>query len=153
MLGSGLIADWCVRRGISLVTVTMGFMLAFMASQVVILLEPGSLYLAAWAVFGMTGQAAVLAYPWLSPYFGVRLSGRSNTAVNLLMFLAAFIVQYAVGAIIDLFPVTPDGRYDPKAYRVAFSRCLPCSSSRSHGTCQPSRSTRGRGTGARRGMI
>jgi MFS family permease len=124
VLGSGLIADWCVRRGISLITVTMGFMLAFLASQVVIILEPSSLYLVAWAVFGMTGQAAVLAYPWLSSYFGSRLSGRSNTAVNLLMFLAAFIIQYAVGAIIDLFPVSPDGRYDPRAYRVAFGALL-----------------------------
>jgi hypothetical protein len=66
----------------------------------------------------------VLAYPWLSSYFGIGLSGRANTAVNLLMFLAAFIIQYAVGAIIDLFPVTPDGRYDPHAYRVAFGALL-----------------------------
>jgi predicted MFS family arabinose efflux permease len=124
VLGSGLIADWCVRRGISLITVTMGFVLAFLASQVVIVLEPSSLYLVAWSVFGMTGQAAVLAYPWLSSYFGIGLSGRANTAVNLLMFLAAFIIQYAVGAIIDLFPVTPDGRYDPHAYRVAFGALL-----------------------------
>ena len=124
VLGSGLIADWCVRRGISLITVTMGFLLAFLVSQVAIILEPNSFYLVAWSVFGMTGQAAVLAYPWLSSYFGSRLSGRSNTAVNLLMFMAAFIIQYAVGAIIDRFPVTADGRYDPQAYRVAFGALL-----------------------------
>lgn len=124
VLGSGVIADWCGRRGISLLQVTMGFIFVFLASQVVIILDPGSFYLIAWAVFGMTGQAAVLAYPWLSSYFGSRLSGRANTAVNLLMFLAAFIIQYAVGAVIDQFPVAADGRYDPQAYRVAFGALL-----------------------------
>ena len=124
VLASGLIADWFVRRGISLLSVMMGFLLLFIASQVLIILEVRSLYLVLWSVFGMTGQAAILAYPWLSTYFGSALSGRANTAVNLLMFLAAFVIQYAIGAIIDLYPVAADGRYDPHAYRVAFGALL-----------------------------
>ena len=35
-------------------------------------------------VFGMSGQLAILAYPWLSSRFGAALSGRANTAMNLL---------------------------------------------------------------------
>jgi hypothetical protein len=73
-----------------------------------------------WVVFGMTGQVAVLAYPWLSSYFGAALSGRANTAVNLPLFLTAFGAQYAIGAIIDLFPTTPSGGYSPEGYRWAF---------------------------------
>jgi hypothetical protein len=42
------------------------------------------------------------------------------TAMNLAIFLTAFGVQYAIGAIIDLFPTTPSGGYDPRAYQVAF---------------------------------
>jgi hypothetical protein len=52
------------------------------------------------------------------------LSGRANTAMNLLMFLAAFAVQYAVGAIIDTYPAAAAGRYDPAAYRFAFGAVL-----------------------------
>jgi hypothetical protein len=73
-----------------------------------------------WVIFGMTGQVAVLAYPWLSSYFGAALSGRANTAMNLVLFLFAFGVQYAIGAIIDLFPPTPSGGYDPRGYQAGF---------------------------------
>ena len=72
----------------------------------------------------MTGQAAILAYPWLASHFGARLSGRATTAANLLMFLVAFAGQYAVGAIIDRFPPTATGGYDPQAYRLAFGVLL-----------------------------
>jgi hypothetical protein len=71
-------------------------------------------------VFGMTGQVAVLAYPWLSSYFGATLSGRANTAANLLLFLTAFGAQYAIGVILDLFPTTASGGYDPRGYQVGF---------------------------------
>jgi hypothetical protein len=73
-----------------------------------------------WVVFGMTGQASVLAYPWLSSFFGAALSGRANTAANLVLFLTAFGTQYAIGAIIDLFPTTASGGYAPVGYQVGF---------------------------------
>ena len=77
-----------------------------------------------WVVFGMTGQVAVLAYPWLSSYFGAALSGRANTAVNLVLFLTAFFAQYAIGAIIDLFPPTAARRLRPTGYQVGFGAFL-----------------------------
>ncbi len=80
------------------------------------MLQLTSITLPMWFLFGMFGQVAVLAYPWLSSHYGAALSGRANTAVNLLLFLTAFGVQYAIGVIIDLFPSTPDG-YSPQGYR------------------------------------
>jgi hypothetical protein len=77
-----------------------------------------------WSIFAMTGHTAVLAYPWLSSYFGAALSGRCNTAVNLLMFGFAFFVQYAVGWVIDLYPQTSGGGYAPEGYRMAFGIVL-----------------------------
>ena len=71
----------------------------------------------------MTGQAAVLAYPWLSSYFGAALSGRANTAMNLVLFLSAFGAQYAIGAIIDLFPTGRGGRLRPAAAIRSASGC------------------------------
>jgi hypothetical protein len=73
-----------------------------------------------WLVFGMSGQVAVLAYPWLSSRFGAALSGRANTAMNLLLFLTAFAIRYAIGGIIGLFPAGAAGGYDPRSYQAAF---------------------------------
>jgi hypothetical protein len=92
----------------------------FYLSELAIVMQWTALNLPMWFVFGMTGQVAILGYPWLSSHYGAALSGRANTAVNLLTFATAFGVQYAIGAIIDLFPQTADGGYSPLGYQVAF---------------------------------
>jgi hypothetical protein len=102
----------------------LGFLAVFFVAEVAIVLQLTSLTLVIWFLFGMCGQVAVLAYPWLSTYFGAALSGRANTAVNLLLFASAFAVQYAIGAIIDLFPATADGGYSPAGYRWSFGAFL-----------------------------
>ena len=117
ILVSGAIADWFVRRGASLLTVMLGFLAFFLAAQICLVLEVRGVDLLVWCVFGMTGQVAVLAYPWLSSHFGVRLSGRSNSAVNLLLFMCAFAAQYGFGAIIDLYPPAAGGGYPAKPWR------------------------------------
>ena len=124
ILSSGAIADWFVRRGANELSVMAGFLALFLLSQVGIVLEVTDWNLLFWIPFGMSGQVAVLAYPWLSARFGTALSGRANTAMNLLLFLAAFAIQYAIGAIIALYPTTAAGGYDPKSYQVAFGLCL-----------------------------
>ena len=101
-----------------------GFLAAFMVAQLGIVLEITSCTLAFWLVFGMSGQLAVLAYPWLSSRFGAALSGRANTAMNLLLFLAAFAIQYAIGGIIGMYPPGAAGGYDPRSYQVAFGAFL-----------------------------
>jgi predicted MFS family arabinose efflux permease len=124
ILLSGAIADWLVRRGVSLLTVMLGFMATFFVAETVIVAQWMALALPAWILFGMSGQVAILAYPWLSSYYGAALSGRANTAVNLLIFLAAFGVQYAIGALIDLLPPASGGGYDPQGYRLGFGLFL-----------------------------
>lgn len=120
ILSSGAIADWFVRRGISELTVMVGFLVAYFLAQAGIVFELHEARLLVWFVFGMSGQVAVLAYPWLAARFGAAQAGRANTAMNLLLFLAAFAIQYAIGAVIELFPPAGEGRYAPRSYQVAF---------------------------------
>jgi predicted MFS family arabinose efflux permease len=124
ILASGAVADWLGRRGVDLLTVMLGFLAIFFVAEIAIVLQLTSLTLVIWFLFGMCGQVAVLAYPWLSTYFGAALSGRANTAVNLLLFSSPFAVQYAIGAIIDLLPDTADGGYSPAGYRRSFGAFL-----------------------------
>jgi predicted MFS family arabinose efflux permease len=120
ILGSGVIADWFARRGFSELAVMTGFLLAFVIAQLGIVLEITEYSLLFWLIFGMSGQLAILAYPWLSRRFGAALSGRANTAMNLLIFLAAFAIQYAIGGIIGMYPPSASGGYDPSSYQAAF---------------------------------
>lgn len=120
----GAVADWFARRGFSLIGVMLGFMVLYLVAQVVIVLQLTDYALVCWLVFGMSGQVAVLAYPWLATYFGATLTGRAHTAVNLMIFGCAFVVQYAIGVIIELYPQPTPETYDPASYKTAFGAFL-----------------------------
>ena len=118
ILGTGAIADRMLRRGISTLDVMMVFVAAFLTAELMIITNV--VVLPAWLLFGMLGQVVVLAFPWLSGYFGAQLSGRANAAMNLMIFATAFFAQWAMGAIIDLFPLTVSGGFPLVAYQTAF---------------------------------
>ncbi|MGF1649769.1 MAG: nitrate/nitrite transporter [Hyphomicrobiaceae bacterium] len=120
VLASGAVADWLQRRGVSLLTTMLAFLIVFFGAQIAIILELTAYNALIWFAFGMCGQVAVLGYPWLAQHFGSELAGRSNAGVNVMMFGAAFFIQYAIGIIIDMSPQSATGGYPPDAYRAAF---------------------------------
>lgn len=124
ILTSGVVADRLVRRGVGLLTVMIGFLAAFMLSEAAIILFPTAAMVPVWIVFGMTGQTAILAYPWLSSHFGSAMAGRVNTAANLGIFVTAFAAQSLIGAVIGAFPPDAAGHYPAEAYRLAFGLFL-----------------------------
>jgi predicted MFS family arabinose efflux permease len=124
ILMTGVVADRLARRGVHVLDVLLGFVTAFVIAQSVILFGRSPLMMPAWIFFGMLGQVAILAYPWLSKHFGAARSGRANTAMNLLIFAAAFVLQWGIGRIIDLYPKPPGGGYAPEAYRAGFGVCI-----------------------------
>jgi predicted MFS family arabinose efflux permease len=118
ILGTGALTDWFSRRGVSSLDVMLGFMVAFITAQVCIVLDVARL--PAWLLFGMLGQVAVLAFPWIATYYGAAMSGRANAAMNLIIFGTAFVAQWTIGRIIDLFPRTAAGGFPLEAYQAAF---------------------------------
>ena len=70
------------------------------------------------AVYGFCAISAALAYAVLTPLFPPEMTGRVNTASNVLMFGISFAFQWGIGAVLRLYPVT-DGRYAPEGYATA----------------------------------
>ena len=125
ILLTGFVADWCVRRGMKLLSVMMFFLLVYIASQIGIVLGVTNAFmLPMWFIFGMLGQVVVLAFPWFASHFGAAQSGKAQTAVNLVIFGSAFALQYVIGAIIEQFQTTAAGSYDPLSFQVAFGATL-----------------------------
>ena len=120
ILLGGWIADRLGRRGVSLLTVMSGLLVLFILSGIPMILGLDRLSPFAWVVFAAGGQWGIIAYPWLAAFYGKDLSSRAQTGVNLGIFLFAFLLQFAVGWIIDLFPPTAAGGYEPFAYQIAF---------------------------------
>lgn len=129
MLGAGAVADLLERRGIGLMWVVAAGALLFQVSQIGILVGPGTFgaggaTIALWCLFAATGQVPVLGYVHLSRHFGPSRAGRANTAINLVVFLGAFGLQWLVGPIVDLWPANPAGGHGEAAYRAGFATVL-----------------------------
>lgn len=120
----GNLASRLARIGIPLTRSLTGGLLMFMLVQLGIALELTRLSLPLWLLFGFFGSSSILAYPLLSQHFPPELSGRVNTSINLLVFSMAFVAQWAIGAIINLWPETAGGGYDPQGYQSAFGLLL-----------------------------
>ncbi len=120
----GSLAERLSRSGISVLTTAVTGMVLFMGVQVMVLAGPVRWALPMWVLFGFFGTSGIIAYAALSQRFPVQLSGRVTTAVNLLVFIAAFLGQWAIGAIIGQWPVGADGKYALAGYRSGFSVML-----------------------------
>ncbi len=123
-IGLGLLAKKLARVGISLLTMAVAGMGLFMATQAIIILGFGDNSILPWIYFGFFGTSGIIAYASLSQSFPSHLSGRVTTGVNLLVFLMAFAGQWAIGAIIDLWPIGADGSYALAGYQAGFTIML-----------------------------
>ena len=58
--------------------------------------------------------------PPLIELFPPEMTGRLNTASNVLMFTFSFLFQWGIGAVLRNFPVI-DGRFAAEGYTIAFA--------------------------------
>jgi MFS family permease len=117
---SGAIADRLGRRGIPPMIVAATGMIAFICVQALMILAFPSFTTISWLLFGFFGAFCILPYAVISQYFPVRLTGRATTALNLLVFMAAFAAQWGIGIIINQWPVTATGSYAVEGYQAGF---------------------------------
>ena len=120
----GSTAERLNRRGVNIMTTSISGMGVFLTVQFLLLFCPISIAKPLWLMFGFFGTSGIIAYAALSQSFPVQLSGRVTTAVNLLVFIAAFAGQWAIGAIIGMWPHGDGGSYAPQGFTVGFGIML-----------------------------
>ena len=120
MVATGVVADGFARIGVGPIRVVGLAAFVLLVPLVLLILEvhPDGYWV--WALFGLLSNLTIVVYPAISAHFTVRYAGRAMTGLNLLLFLGAFVLQYLVGAIIDLWPSMPGGGYHPQGYQTAF---------------------------------
>ena len=115
----GTIADRMRRRGVGPQGVlAVAAALMIMAQLALILRLPLPTFLP-WSVVAVFGSAAVLGYAVLTEYFPKELVGRANSALSVLHFGWAFVIQCATGLVVEQW-LSQDGHYPAIAYQVAF---------------------------------
>jgi sugar phosphate permease len=120
----GTAAERLSRRGVRPQSIAFLGMLSFMLMLLLITLELTAWTVPLWVLFGFFGTSGILPYAVLSQSFPPQLSARVTTALNLLVFVAAFAAQWGIGAVIEHWPVAAGAGYAPAGYRAAFGLML-----------------------------
>jgi MFS family permease len=79
---------------------SLGFGLAVVALAAIFLRIPGGYVW--WTLYGLGTSVNVLAFAVLNEGFGRDLAGRSNTALNLMMFGGSFLMQWGIGVVAEI---------------------------------------------------
>ena len=122
-LSIGTLAYRLNRLGIPSVVVAIVGMVVLMVLQLMVALGYTGAALPLWVGFGFFGTAGNLSYAILSQAFPAGLAGRVNTALNLLVFVGAFVMQWGLGAVIGRWPGATGG-YTAGGYGTAFGLVL-----------------------------
>lgn len=119
----GTIADTFIRRGMRALTLykiqtTIGIVIFALAA-----FSEGTAGVVLWGLYFLIGGGGALVLGTLARRFPAHLMGRVNTGTNVVLFSLAFGFQWAIGAVLDLWPVV-DGRYAAAGYHTAFAGML-----------------------------
>jgi predicted MFS family arabinose efflux permease len=75
-----------------------------------------------WFTLGLVFSVGNLAYALLQRHYAAGLAGRVNTALNLMVFVGAFCIQWGFGAAVDALQA---GGYAPRAaYQITLGSLL-----------------------------
>ena len=118
----GFFATRLVRHGISLERIYRSAMIVAVALLALISCLPelaGDLF---WPILGICFSLSNIAYSLVAQAFPAALSGRANTALNLLVFAGAFGLQWGIGVLVGTLQGA--GWAGDAAFRAAFFTLL-----------------------------
>ena len=121
---AGFVAGRLQRMGIGSTPFVAVAVALFLGAQALLAAEIVSLAWVCWMAFGLFGVAPIVCYARLTEHFPKDLAGRVVTALNVLVFAAAFLLQYATGWVIELWPAAASGSYAREGYQAAFACVL-----------------------------
>ena len=119
LLLTGVIADRLRRTRIQAVHVFGGGVLMLMGIQVLLAFGVTAGLSVIWFLFGLLSSATYLSYAAQTQHFSAALTGRAITAMNGFLFVLAFVCQWGIGGVIELFPATAEGGYSKSAHATA----------------------------------
>lgn len=121
---NAVLSELAARRRLSLERLTVALVIVFLAAQslIVFRFDPRAAW--PWVAFGIFANGVIFCYPILAGRLPLAYSGRANTSANFVSFSGAFLGQYLIGWVMDLFPRQQGGGYAAAAYDYAFGSLL-----------------------------
>ncbi len=117
---TGAIAGRLARHGVATLQVAMWFTALYLLVQAGLIWGPLAWATPMWCLFGYFGTCGILFFAHLVREFPAALAGRAITGVNLFLFGGAFLAQWGMGEVIELWPAATAGSYSRPGYQMAF---------------------------------
>ena len=125
-LSSGLVASRVQAAGRDPMIVPFLGIAGMALAQAALMTGPTDIVLlhALWFAFAAVGSCGPVAYALLAQRFPPALTARVTTAMNGSMLALVFVLQSVIGLILDLWPRTAAGGWDPAGYAWALGLTL-----------------------------
>jgi len=109
-----VVTNHLVRAGVALTKIMMGGYLVHSAMVPLIIFVPPAWAAPIWLAYALLGSFAPLSYPVLGALYPASQTGRVHTALNFLVFVFAFGLQWGYGVVVEaLIPsLGVEGAYD-----------------------------------------
>jgi predicted MFS family arabinose efflux permease len=126
MLG-GLVVGWVASRaqahGWPPIVVPALCTGGLVIAQLGLMLQPQSwaAVTALWVLFAFCGTGGPAGYIAVGQLFPVEQTARVSTAINTLTLAGAFLLQWVIGAMLDLWPRNASGGWDAQGYTAALA--------------------------------
>ena len=117
----GMITEWAGRRGIAPMRVAGCGLVLFMLVQLAFVVNYKPSYQLLSVLFTLVGSITGIEYAIVAQSMPSSLTGRAATCLNLLIFVAAFLVQAGFGQVLALWDAAPGAHYPAEAYQAAFA--------------------------------
>jgi MFS family permease len=117
----GQVASRAQARGYPAILVPALCIAGLLAAQIGLALQPtgAAAVTLLWVAFAFFASGGATGYVAVGQMFPPEQMGRVSTATNSLTLGGAFLLQSAIGWILDLWPRTAAGGWDPKGYSAA----------------------------------
>lgn len=116
----GVVTDMLARFRIPLLAVALFGMAWYVASLAAMALGVVAIPNLLAASFGFAGASTALCYVVVAQSVPPTMSGRATTSLNLIIFAAAFALQWGLGAVINLWPKVGAG-WPAQAHQLALA--------------------------------
>lgn len=123
MLVNGTLSDLLTGFGIPLAAVLLAGTLGMLLAILTLSFAWAAAAWWPWVLLGYTGNIGALGYPLLSRRFPDNVSARVMSVLAMTNFLLAFLLQFALGILLDRWPRSVTGAYPPEAYQTALLLC------------------------------
>lgn len=120
---TGSLASRAERAGLPAVLVPIVALVGVVAVQAGLIAQPRqyAIVLALFLALAILSAAGSVGYVVVNQMFPANQTGRVSTATNTIALGLAFAIQTAIGWILDLWPRTASGGWDPDGYSWAMA--------------------------------